>query len=56
MNEQILSPVAERKSQEPRQSGYAAPRIFAAGNAAELIQGNDGPWHDADNRWCKEHK
>ena len=58
MNKPILSPatVTERKSQPTCQSGYTAPRIFPAGSAVEVIQGNLGPWADADNRWCKGHK
>ena len=41
MNKQILSPtnVTERKSEETRQTGYAAPRMFAVGSAVALIQG-----------------
>ena len=52
MIKQVLSPATatERKTEETRQTGYAAPRIFAVGSTVELIQGY---WHtgrrDFDN-------
>ncbi len=52
MSKQILSPaiVTERKSEETRQTGYTAPRIFAVGSTVELIQGRlTGHRHDFDN-------
>ncbi len=53
MNEQILSPatVTERKSEEARRAGYAAPRMFAVGSTVELIQGKwvIGRVRDFDN-------
>ena len=58
MNEQILSTVSvtEPKSQQTRQAGYTAPRMFAVGSTVELIQGAcKYGWRDADNTWTKEH-
>ncbi len=55
MNEQVLSPatVTERKSEETRPAGYAAPRMFAVGSTVELIQGK---WiigtQDQDNTYA----
>ncbi len=58
MNEQMLSPatVTERKREETRHAGYAAPRMFAVGSAVELIQGKwaVGP-HDQDNSYPYPH-